>query len=99
MDIGANYLREHMEMTDRIHYAITDTGGISPNVVQPEAEVVYLIRSRTNESVKKLLQRVISIAEGAALMTETSMEYEFISGVSNVVPNDTLGQLMYDKMT
>ena len=98
MDVGGNYMREQMEMTDRIHYAITNSGGISPNVVQPEAEVVYLIRSRTNETVQKLLHRVQNIARGAALMTETTVDWEIISGVSNVVPSDTLGQLMYDKM-
>ena len=43
MDVGVNYMREHMEPTDRIHYAITDTGGSSPNVVQNHAEVLYLI--------------------------------------------------------
>ena len=43
MNVGVNYLREHMEMTDRIHYAVLNTGGVSPNVVQSEAEVLYLI--------------------------------------------------------
>ena len=45
MDVGVNYMREHMEDSDRVHYAITNTGGKSPNVVQAEAEVRYLIRS------------------------------------------------------
>ncbi|MCI8454116.1 MAG: amidohydrolase [Lachnospiraceae bacterium] len=98
MNVGVNYLREHMEMTDRIHYAITNTGGISPNVVQAEAEVLYLVRSRDNESVKELYRRVVNIAKGAALMTGTTLEIEFDKACSNVVPSDTLGQLLYDSM-
>ncbi|MCI8512091.1 MAG: amidohydrolase [Lachnospiraceae bacterium] len=98
MNVGVNYLREHMEMTDRIHYAITNTGGVSPNVVQAEAEVLYLVRSRDNESVRELYRRVVNIAKGAALMTGTTVEIEFDKACSNVVPSDTLGQLVYDSM-
>ena len=47
-DVGVNYLREHMRESDKVHYAITDTGGMSPNVVQARAEVKYMIRSATN---------------------------------------------------
>ena len=46
MNIGVNYLREHMPSTARIHYAVTDGGGIAPNVVQARATVRYLVRSR-----------------------------------------------------
>ena len=98
MNVGVNYLREHMEMTDRVHYAVSNTGGVSPNVVQADAEVIYLTRSRTNESARELFNRVVNIARGAALMTETTMEYEIRNALSNVVPSDTLGQLIYDKM-
>lgn len=98
MNVGTNYLREHMEMTDRIHYAITNAGGLSPNVVQAEAEVLYLIRSRNNDSVKELFRRVTNIARGAALMTGTTVDILFDKACSNVVPNDVLGQLLYDSM-
>lgn len=87
-----------MEPTDRIHYAITNAGGISPNVVQAEAEVLYLIRSERNQSVTDLYERVCQIAKGAAKMTGTTLEITFDKACSNVVPNDTLGQLMYDTM-
>ena len=70
MDVGVNYLREHMADYERVHYAILDAGGVSPNVVQPKAEVLYLIRSRTNEETRRLYERVVNIARGAALMTE-----------------------------
>ncbi len=98
MDVGVNFLREHMEMTDRIHYAVTNTGGISPNVVQSEAEVLYLVRSRTNDSVKELFERVCDVARGAALMTDTSVEIRFDKACSNVIPNEVLGRLAYEQM-
>ena len=90
MNIGANFLREHMKPTARIHYAITDAGGNSPNVVQPHAEVLYLIRARENKDVQELYERVNDIARGAALMTGTKEEHEFIKACSNVVLNETM---------
>lgn len=98
MDIGVNYMREHMEPTDRIHYAITDTGGISPNVVQNHAEVLYLIRSTDSDKVKKLYERVCKIARGAAMMTETQVEIVFDKACSNVISNSVLEQLLYESM-
>lgn len=79
-----------MEDSDRVHYAITNTGGKSPNVVQAEAEVRYLIRSATNPKCKKLYERVVRIAQGAALMTDTKLEVLFDEGLSNTVPNFAL---------
>ena len=98
MDVGANYMREHIEPTDRLHYAITDTGGTSPNVVQNHAEVLYLIRSTDTEKVKALYDRVCKIAQGAALMTETQVEIVFDKACSNVLSNGVLEQLLYESM-
>lgn len=98
MDVGVNYMREHIEPTDRIHYAITDTGGISPNVVQNHAEVIYLIRSTDNEKVKDLYTRVCDIARGAALMTQTEVEIVFDKACSNILSNSVLEQLLHDSM-
>ena len=98
MDVGVNYMREHMADYERVHYAILDTGGISPNVVQPHAEVLYLVRSRTNAETKRLYDRVVDIARGAALMTETTLSVRFDKAVSNLVPNKVLGQVLYDAM-
>ncbi len=98
MDVGVNYMREHIEPTDRIHYAITDTGGLSPNVVQNHAEVLYLIRSTDTDKVKRLYERVKNIARGAALMTETTVEAVFDKACSNILSNSVLEQLLYDCM-
>lgn len=98
MNVGVNFLREHMTSDCRVHYAITDAGGFSPNVVQPHAEVLYLIRSSDAASLAKLSARVDKIAEGAALMTETKMTKDFIKACSSTVLNHNLQQILYEKM-
>ena len=98
MNVGVNYMREHMEPTDRIHYAVTDTGGISPNVVQSHAEVIYLIRSTDSEKVKKLYERVCKVAKGASLMTETEVEIIFDKACSNIISNNILEEILYESM-
>lgn len=98
MNVGVQYLREHTKDDARIHYAIIDGGGVSPNVVQPTASVLYMIRSKRVKDALELTQRVDKIADGAALMTETSYERVFIDGCSGPVPNSVLEELMYEKM-
>jgi aminobenzoyl-glutamate utilization protein B len=98
MNVGVNFLREHVIPEARIHYAITHTGGFSPNVVQPKAEVLYLIRAPGQSQVEEIYQRVNKIAQGAALMTETEVDITFIKACSNVIPNKTLGRLLYDAL-
>lgn len=101
MNVGVNYLREHMESTERIHYAYSDAGGKSPNVVQAEAKLKYLVRSTTGAKVKKLFERVCNIARGAALMTETTVDILFDEGLYNTVPNFVLEDVLaasFDKI-
>ena len=90
MNVGVNYMREHMPSDARVHYALLDTGGIAPNVVQAHARVRYSIRARDLPGMLELVKRVRKIAEGAALMTETAMEMKIVSAVSNVVGNGPL---------
>ena len=98
MNVGVNFLREHMTSDCRVHYAITDTGGFSPNVVQPHAEVLYLIRSKDAAALEVLAQRVDKIAAGAAMMTETTMTKDFVKACSNLIPNHGLQTILYEKM-
>lgn len=95
MNIGVQFLREHMSDKARIHYAITDAGGRSPNVVQPKATVLYMVRSNHVSEAVELQERVEKIAQGAALMTETSFEKKFIDGLADLVPNHTLEAVLY----
>ena len=99
MNVGVQFLREHVIPEARIHYAITDTGGFSPNVVQPYAEALYLVRAPRNELLEPIWQRVIRCAEGAAHMTDTRMEFEFRKGCSNLLSNAVLARLLYDNYT
>jgi aminobenzoyl-glutamate utilization protein B len=95
MNVGVNYMREHMPSDARVHYALLDTGGIAPNVVQAHARVRYSIRARDLPGMNELVERVHKIAQGAALMTETRMEMRIISAVSNILPNTPLEQTLH----
>lgn len=95
MNVGVNYMREHMPSDARIHYAVLDTGGIAPNVVQAHARVRYSIRARDLPGMNELVQRVHKVAQGAALMTETKVEMRIISAVSNVLSNTPLEQALH----
>ena len=74
MNVGVNYMREHMPSDARIHYAVLDSGGVAPNVVQAYAKVRYSIRARDVAGMNALVERVRKVADGAALMTETKVE-------------------------
>src|ERR1700694_2848 len=95
MNVGVNYMREHMPSDARIHYAMLDGGGVAPSVVQARAKVRYAIRARELPELWPLIERVKKIAQGAALMTETRMEMRIISAVSNVLPNTPLEQILH----
>lgn len=98
LNVGVNFLREHVIPERRMHYAITNPGGYSPNVVQANAEVLYLLRAPKNSQVQEILKRVNKIAQGAALMTETEVEIDFVKACSNTVPNFALEDVVYEKM-
>lgn len=95
MNVGANFLREHVKPDVRFHYAITNPGGRSPNVVQPEASVLYLIRAPRLDEVGELYERINKIARGAAMMTETEVEIRFVKACANVVLNNVLSECLY----
>jgi len=94
MSVGINYLREHMPDSARIHYAIIDGGGISPNVVQAKAKVRYVVRADTAPEMLTLLERVRKVAQGAAMMTETQVSDQVLAAVSNLVENEPLCDVM-----
>jgi aminobenzoyl-glutamate utilization protein B len=98
MNVGVNYMREHMPSDARIHYALLDTGGIAPNVVQAHARVRYSIRARDLPGMTELVERVHKVAQGAALMTETTMEMRTISAVSNILANRPLEEALHQVM-
>lgn len=97
MSVGVQYLREHIPAESRIHHAYLDVGGVAPNVVQARAKVRYLIRSADLDGLRRLVERVRKIADGAALMTETRVETQVISAVSNLLGNRPLERAMQDQ--
>ena len=94
MNVGANYLREHVPDGTRIHYQITN-GGEAPNVVPDAASVYYFLRGKNRQQVNELEERLIRVAQGAAMMTETSVRWEIKSGCYDTLPNETLNKLMF----
>lgn len=93
MSVGVNYLREHMPDQARIHYAYSDVGGVSPNVVQDRSAVKYEVRSPKVSQVRELFERVVKVARGAALMTETTMDYEITMAFSDYIANLPLAKV------
>lgn len=98
MNVGVNYLREHMPPDARVHYAVTDSGGMSPNVVQARAEVLYLVRAARNHEAAELYERVQNVARGAALMTGCRVEILFDKACSNLLQNTTLNKVLHARL-
>ena len=92
MNIGSNYLREHVIPDARLHYVITEGGG-QPNVVPARAQVWYYVRAPHRPQVEEIYGRLIDVAKGAALMTGTTFDIDFLAGCYDVLPNDVLAGL------
>jgi aminobenzoyl-glutamate utilization protein B len=97
MNVGVNYLREHIVDKARIHYIIEEGGG-QPNVVPDYARSWYYIRAPERDQVDHIYSRILKIAEGAAMMTETTSKVEFLTGVYNLLPNKVLSGVVVSNM-
>ena len=98
MNNMVNLMREHIPQETRIHYVITD-GGKAPNVVPDFAEVYYYARHNRRDVLKSIFERIVKAAEGAALGTGTTMDYEIVNGVYELLPNLTLQKVVHDNLT
>ena len=98
MNYMVNMMREHMTMESRTHYVIT-RGGEAPNVIPDFAEVFYYVRHPDMAIAADNFERVVKCAEGAALGTGTTMDYEVIHGAYNLLPNVTLSRVMYENLS
>jgi aminobenzoyl-glutamate utilization protein B len=97
MNVGVNYLREHIIQDARIHYVI-EAGGGQPNVVPDYARSWYYIRAPERDQLDPIYARVLKIAEGAAMMTETTLKVEFIDGLYNIIPNKVVAETIVKNM-
>lgn len=89
MNNMVNMMREHVPQETRIHYVITN-GGKAPNVVPDYAEVYYNVRHPNKTMAVSIFDRIAKAAEGAALGTETKMDYEIIGGTHDLLINKVL---------
>lgn len=98
MNIGVNYLREHVSDDVRMHYAYLDNG-IPANVVPDIAKTNYFIRSAKRSRTEDASRRVDDCARGAALMTGTTVDIELVKSCKEMKVNRVLAELYYDAMT
>lgn len=98
MNLMVNMLREHTTEPTRIHYVITG-GGNAPNIVPKNAEVYYVVRHDEVKEVRSVWDRVVKVAEAAALGTETKLEYEVIGGTYPRLPNEVLAGALHRNLT
>lgn len=98
MSVGCNYLREHMIPEARIHYAYIDAGGSAPNVVQDRATIRYEVRAPYVRQAKELYERVVKVARGAAMMTETEVTPELAMAFTEYIPNLALASIVSEAM-
>jgi aminobenzoyl-glutamate utilization protein B len=92
MGNGIEFLREHIPSNSRVHYVITN-GGAAPNIVPDIAEMYLYARNPSAVVLNNVWGRILKIGQGAALMTETTLEVKDIGGDTNVVPNDVLARV------
>jgi len=97
MNIGVNYLREHIIQDARIHYII-EKGGDQPNIVPAYARSWYYVRAPERDELEEIYEWILDIAKGAAMMTRTKLEVEFLEGCYNLIPNRTMAELIVKNM-
>ena len=97
MSVGANYLREHVTSDIRIHYVYKEAG-TAPNIVPDKASVWYYVRGMSRQAIEDTYARLVKVAEGAAHMTETELEVEFLGGCYNTMPNVYMSKMTHDLM-
>lgn len=89
MDVAANYLREHIPTSVRLHSVITN-GGMAPNIVPDLAEIWYYIRAPKRAEIDEVAERMAKIAEGAAMATGTTVTSRILAASSEPLPNRVL---------
>jgi aminobenzoyl-glutamate utilization protein B len=97
MNIGANYMREHVKENSRIHYVVTN-GGSQPNVVPAAAQVWYYVRANNHEDCVSNFDWLLEIAEGAAKMSRTKMQMQIDTDCHEIIPNLPISKVIHRNM-
>lgn len=97
MNVGVNYMREHVKEDARMHYVVTDGGG-APNVVPAKSTVWYFIRADSHTDVEYNFKWINDIAKGAALMTRTKLTIQIDTDCHELIPNNALSELLYQNL-
>jgi aminobenzoyl-glutamate utilization protein B len=97
MNVGVNYLREHVIQDARLHYVV-EKGGTQPNIVPDYARSWYYVRAPERDQVEYILNWVLDIAEGASKMTRTEMKHESMGGLYNLIPNKPISEAITSNM-
>lgn len=94
---GINYYREHVKPTVRMHYHIQD-GGQVVNVIPDYARVWVRVRDNTRAGVTPVYERVMAMAEGAAILANVDYKVSLISGIYETLVNRTGGEIMQQNL-
>jgi len=97
MNTGVEHMREHTPDSTLVHYNITD-GGDAPNVVPSEATVWYFVRGPSRKHVERITNWIRDIAEGAAIMTQTTVNERYLTGCYRFLPNETVSDAVWDNV-
>ena len=97
MNVGVNYMREHVVEEARIHYIVED-GGRQPNIVPPYARTWFYVRAPERDQVEYIYDWLLRIADGADSMARTTHKVDFLSACYNKLPNRVLADLVVANM-
>jgi aminobenzoyl-glutamate utilization protein B len=92
MDVGMNFRREHLPLSQRTHYVISNGGG-QPNIVPGIASVWYYFREHTFDTVKSLYDIGLKTADAAAMMTDTTVEHKLMGTAAPNFGNKPMAEL------
>jgi len=97
LNTGVEFMREHIIDDARIHYSITNGGG-APNVVPATASVWYFVRAPSRKSVDRITDWLDEVAQGATLMSQTTVDRRFLTGCYDYIASDTLSDILLSNM-
>jgi aminobenzoyl-glutamate utilization protein B len=89
MGNGIEFMREHIPSNSRVHYIISK-GGVAPNIVPDLAQMDLMARNPSNTTLQGIWDRILKISQGAAMMTETTVEVTDVGSDANIIGNDAL---------